>query len=428
MTQLTICIIIFVLSLISYALNKIPMSLTALLTMAALIFTGCLDPEVGLSGFSNTNTIIIVGMFVISAALNQTSFVDKLSSKIVQISGGSFKRAYMGYIILAVLLTNFLTSPMIAYGIIFPLATTMCKKYEVSPSKVQFPLAVCCIACCAILPFGYTINATGQYNGYLDAYGFTGITINPIDFTIGRLPLLILVILWAYFLAPKFSPDQPIVPIITETTVKSEKKPLNKFSDWAGLVIFLVVIFGLLFNAQIGIESWKIVLIGALATVLCRTLTEKEAFSAIPLSIVFIYVGALATANALSATGAGEVVGNWLAGIVGGTHNNYILGALFFIVPFIVTQVMLNQGVMNIFVPICLLTCQSIGANPVGLCILITAACLTAFMTPMATPAIPMCMGAGGYDIKSLFKQGWLISVLLIVGYVFYTMTVLPAF
>ena len=60
--------------------------------------------------------------------------------------------------------------------------------------------------------------------------------------------------------------------------------------------------------------------------------------------------------------------------------------------------------------------------------ILVTAGCLTAFLTPLATPAIPMCMGAGGYDIKSLFKQGWLISVVLMVCYVIYTMTVMPAF
>jgi len=428
MSNLVICIIIFALSLVSYALNKIPMALTALITMAALIFTGCIEPATALGGFANTNTVIIVGMFVISAALNRTSFVDKLSAGIERLSGGSFRRAYMGYILLAALLTNFLTSPMVAYGIVFPLASTMCKRFDVSPAKVQFPLAVTCIGCCAVLPFGYTINAVGQYNGYMEAYGFVNTTIEPLDFTLGRLPLLFLIMAWAYFIAPKFAPDKPVVPIITETVAKTEKKPLKKFSDVAGLVIFVVVILGLLFNSQLGIAAWKIVLVGALCTVLFGVLTEKEAFNAMPHSIVFIYVGALAMANALSGTGAGEVVGNWLASAVGGTTNNYVLGALFFIIPFIVTQVMLNQGVMNIFVPIGLLTCQALGANPVGICVLITAACLTAFLTPMATPAIPMCMGAGGYDLKSLFKQGWLISLLLMVGYVFYTMTVLPAF
>lgn len=428
MDQLTVCIIIFVLSLICYALNRIPMGLTALLTMTALILTNCIDGAKALSGFSNTSSVIIVGMFVISAALNRTSFIDRLASWIVKVSGGSFKLAYLGMIILAALLTNFLTSPMVAYSILFPMATAMCERFDESPSKVQFALCVVCIGCCSILPFGYAITATSQYNGYMEAYGFQNVTINPLDFTLGRLPIMAIIILWAYFLAPKFAPETPIVPIAASSVKTSDKKPLKPFADRAGLVIFVAVILGLIFNSLIGIASWKIVLVGALATVLFGTLTEKEAFQAIPLSILFVYVGSLATANALSGTGAGEVVGKWLAQVVGGTNNNYVLGLLFFVVPFVMTQFMLNQGVMNIFVPIALLACQSLGANPVGLCVLITAACLTAFLTPMATPAIPMAMGAGGYDIRSLFTQGWLISIFLIIAYVFYTMTVLPAF
>lgn len=38
-----ICMVIFALTLISYMLNKIPMWLTAMISMAALYFTGCID-------------------------------------------------------------------------------------------------------------------------------------------------------------------------------------------------------------------------------------------------------------------------------------------------------------------------------------------------------------------------------------------------
>ena len=45
MTPLTICLIICVLTMVSYVWGKIPMGLTALLSMAAFILTGCLDPK-----------------------------------------------------------------------------------------------------------------------------------------------------------------------------------------------------------------------------------------------------------------------------------------------------------------------------------------------------------------------------------------------
>lgn len=66
----------------------------------------------------------------------------------------------------------------------------------------------------------------------------------------------------------------------------------------------------------------------------------------------------------------------------------------------------------------------SIGA----LALLVITGCLTAFLTPMATPAVPMAMASGGYDLKDLLKGGWLITIIISVVYVLYTMTVMPCF
>ena len=48
---------------------------------------------------------------------------------------------------------------------------------------------------------------------------------------------------------------------------------------------------------------------------------------------------------------------------------------------------MLNRAVNQIFTPICLLTCQALGANPIGLILLVSTGSLTAFLTPMAAGA-----------------------------------------
>ena len=92
------------------------------------------------------------------------------------------------------------------------------------------------------------------------------------------------------------------------------------------------------------------------------------------------------------------------------------------------TQFMLNRSVTAVLVPICLLTCSALGANPIGLVLLVNAGSLTAFLTPMATPAVPMCMADGGYDLRAIIKSGALITLILPFVYIFYTMTVFPAF
>ena len=427
MSSITVCIIIFVASLILYGSNRLPMGVVGMATVLALVFTGCLDAASALTYFSNNNVIMMAGMFVVSAGLSRTTLVDRFSAAVSRMTGGSFRRTFLCYLILAVILTNLMNSPGACYCVVFPLVAQMCKDYNISPSKVMFPLGVVCVSCCGVLPFGAAIQETGIFQGFLDSYE-TGITFRALDFTIGRWPVLIISPIWALTLGYKMAPAQPPMPIVSAVASKSEKKPLNKFADWAGVVIFFAVIVLFFAGSSIGIAAWQACLLGAVLTVACGTLTGKEAIAALPVDIALMLIGALAMAGALTATGAGDVIGDVLAATVGNVHNSYVLGLIFFLVPFILTQFMQNQAVINIFAPIVIMTAQSIGANPIGLLVIVMSAGLTAYMTPMATSAIPIVMGAGGYDIRSLVKQSWLVSIIFCLFYVFYVMTVLPCF
>lgn len=429
-TQMIICMVIFAATLVSYMLNKIPMWLTAMISLAALYFTGCIDANGALAGFSNVNTLLMATMFVVAAGFRRTSVVDSLCNGIMKLTRGSFKTAYFGYILIAVLLANFIASPMIVYAIVSPLLAALCDKTGHSRSQYMFPVMVVCVACCGILPLATAIQMAGQYTGFLETYGFAGMSIRPIDFTIGIWPVLIVVPLWALFLGPKFTPKQPIIPIEALEEKKSGKQAekLSPLVDKIGIVIFFVTILCLIFSSQLHLTTWSVALVGSLLMVLFGVVDSKSALRDIPWDMLMLFVGSLALGTALTNTGAGDLIGSALANVVGGTHNNYVLGALFFIVPFLLTQFMLNRSVSAVFVPICLLTCSALGANPTGLVLLVNAASLTAFLTPMATPAVPMCMADGGYDLKSLFKSGALITLILPFIYIFYTMTVFPAF
>lgn len=428
MSTITATILIFIISIFLYGANKIEMGVVGLLTIAALVLTKALEPSEALTYFSNGNVILMMSMFVISTGLSKTSIIENFSKKVMQLTGNNFKKTYLSYLVLSAILTNFINSPLAAFSIVFPLVRQMCDDYNVSPSKVMFPVGLVVIATCAILPFGAAIQLTGMYNGYLESYGFTDIVFSPTDFTIGRLPFLILVPIWSYTLGYKISPEEPVTEISLVTVKREAKVQLNKVADWAGVLIFFGVIIFFIFGSKIGVQPWIVTYIGALLMVLFGTLNTKEAINALPINLACMLIGSLAMAGALTSTGAAEVIGDYLASVLGGVTNGYILGAVFFIVPFALTQFMQNQAVMNIFVPIALLVSRSLGANPIGLMVMITAGCLTAFMTPMATSSIPAVMGAGGYNINSLVKQGIPISILLAIVYILYVPTVLPIF
>ncbi|MGL5436884.1 MAG: SLC13 family permease [Lachnospiraceae bacterium] len=428
-TQMTICMIIFVVTLISYMVNRIPMWLTALLSMAALYAAGCIDADGALSGFANANTILMATMFVVAAGFRRTTMVDSMCNMLMKATGGSFKKAYFGYLLLAALLTNFIASPMVVYAIVSPLLGVLLDRTDNSRSRYMFPIMVVCVACCGILPLSTAIQQAGQFTGFMESYGFTGMKMEPIYFTIGAWPILIVTLLWALFLGPKSCPEQPIFPIEAKSKTGSQtQSQLSPMTDKIGIAIFFITILALVFSGKIGKPTWFIALLGSLLMVLFGVVDQKSALRDIPWDMLMLFVGALALGNALTNTGAGTMIGDFLANAVSGTRNNYVLGALFFLIPFILTQFMLNRAVSAVFVPICMLAASSLGANPIGLILLVNAGSLTAFLTPMATPAVPMCMADGGYDLKALVKGGALITLIIPFVYIFYTMTVFPAF
>lgn len=94
MSTITIAILIFVVTLILYGVNKFSMGTVGMITMAALLVTGCLAPKDALGYFANKNVILMLSMFVVSAGLSRTTFLDAFSDTIVKLA----KRLVQAYL------------------------------------------------------------------------------------------------------------------------------------------------------------------------------------------------------------------------------------------------------------------------------------------------------------------------------------------
>ena len=436
MNTLTICLIICLLTIISYVWGKISMATTAMISIAAFVVTGCIAPEEALAGFGNPNGIMIMSMFVVAAGLQRTQFVKHVAVSVNKIAKGSLTKVMFGYIIISIILAQFIQSPLIVFGIMAPMMAETCSSMNINVSKVMFPLGISSIVTCSALPLGSGATVAAELNGYLEANDYTQFVVGLTDPMKARLPVVIAAAIYCIFFATKIAPDKSPVAIAAagaDNGRRTEDKPVLKpFQEKAGYIIFILTTLGLIFQQQIGrfvvAPAWVICFIGALAMVLTGVLSGREACGAMNIPMYLLFVGAMSMGTALTSSGAGTVVGDAIAGLATHLGNPYLIGLVFFIVPFLLTQVMQNRAVMLIFIPIAIQACKSMGADPVGVIIMVQAACLTAFMTPMATPAVPMYMAAGGYDLKSVMKQSLLPATIFCVVTVLWTMTVFPLF
>lgn len=432
-----LCLAIFLFMIVGYVVGpkfKISNGVIATVTVALVSWSGLVEVKSVLGNFATKNALQIIGMFIVAAGFNRTQAVKKMSALVYKVSGGSFTKVLGGYVLMGFALANLGLSPMTTFAIIGPLAAACCSEFNISPSKMIMPIALVCIGAAGVLPIGQGAITYATMNGYLESYGYTDYQMQLLDPFKGRIITAIIIILYAIFIMPKFCPDQPSVPI-TLTTAAGKKKdgkevpPLSPVKEALGYGIFVLTTLCLIFNSKLNIgEAWQIAYTGAALLLLTGVLTPKEAVNAIPMRIVMMLAAAQSIGGAMTECGLGTLIGDTLANSLGGTTNGYVIGAAFFIIPFIKTQLMNNASVGNIFRPILILTCASLKCDPIGPLILLQAASLTAFMTPMATGSVPIAMDLGGYDQKDLLKMGWLPSIIICIVSILWVMTVFPAY
>ena len=73
---------VLLLAVVLFVTEKISVDLVALLIMAILLVSQVLTPAEGLAGFSNTATITVASMFIISAGLFKTG-AEQLSIVVI---------------------------------------------------------------------------------------------------------------------------------------------------------------------------------------------------------------------------------------------------------------------------------------------------------------------------------------------------------
>ena len=67
---------VLVAAVVLFTTEKLPVDLVAILAMSVLLVAGIITPEEGIAGFSNTATVIVGVMFIVSAGLFKTGAVN----------------------------------------------------------------------------------------------------------------------------------------------------------------------------------------------------------------------------------------------------------------------------------------------------------------------------------------------------------------
>ncbi len=415
MTPLQITLIILACTIIAFLSGKLPIGLISVGIMLSLVLTGVMTPAKAFAGFTNTNVIMFVAMFVIGAALTKTSILDKAQKLVVKYKDNSKMLIRISAIVAGFLAC--LTSATAAAAIMLPLLVGIANEINVSRSKLLYPAMAVANIATSITFLGQGASNMTWSDVMINAGGKTPFGLW--DFTIARLPILAVTIAYMVFIGYKLMPDIDNSQFNDNLAVKDLSSKLTPFKEKLAIVLVVGTIIAMIFADVIGIKMYLIAGIGATLLVLTGVLNEKEALGSIHLPTVFLFAGVLALSDAVSATGAGDVVADMMIKLIGNTTNVYVIMAVFFIVPFILTQVMSNLATVTIFIPLVSAACVKIGVDPRAAVMGVLIASCTSILTPMAAPCQVMILEPGGYKLKDYLKCGLPLAVIITIMCIF---------
>ncbi|MEP7198242.1 MAG: SLC13 family permease [Chloroflexota bacterium] len=183
---------------------------------------------------------------------------------------------------------------------------------------------------------------------------------------------------------------------------------LHRKARLAGLIM-LATIVAAAFNL-LALEMAS--LAGAVAMVLTRCVTARQAYRSIDVRIYVFIAGAIPLGAAMQKTGTATLLASWLQGVVRGWDEIAIL-LLIFVVVGLVTQLMSDAATTALFAPVAVALAQALGHPPEPYVVTVAMAAVAAFLTPIGHHGNLIVYGPGRYQFADFVKVGTPLTILV---------------
>jgi di/tricarboxylate transporter len=123
-----------------FVTERLRVDIVALLVMSLLLVSGIITPAQGLAGFSNSATITVGAMFVLSSGLFRTGAVNFLGNIAAQVFERGFWFGIVTVMLIVAVLSAFINNtPVIA--IFLPILLGVARDTGISASKILMPVS-----------------------------------------------------------------------------------------------------------------------------------------------------------------------------------------------------------------------------------------------------------------------------------------------
>jgi anion transporter len=427
-----VSIIILVAAIVLYVSNLIPITITAMLSSAAMVVFGVISPARAWAAFGQDSVLIMAGVILIGSTLFSTGAASVVGDMLIKIAGGKPKLSI--FLMLAVSgAMSMVLSNTTCTVMFLPLILSVvieAKDDKIVEQKYMQMLCVMTSVGGLVTLIGSPINVASS--GLVEAAGYPPFTFGQMASI--SLILFVVSLLYTFTLGDKIAEkifgvganlqhSDFVKNFITEKE-ELDKKAAEEKSDPKkqkianrkkvySTVILIATIIGLVTQQFHGISLGTVAILGGIMTVLTGCVSIKDMYKKIDWGTLMLLAGTIGCATGLSESGGGKIIADFFIGLLGDSVTPMSVFIVMSLIAAVITQFMSNTGTCAILIPVGLALAEQIGMNvlPVALGIVMCAS--LSFMTPMASPTQALVLNWGSYKFIDYVKYSGPITIIL---------------
>lgn len=399
--QMIITLAIVVGMIIMILSDKFAFGAPPLVACVLLVVTGCATIEEAFSGFVDKNVVMIAGFMAVMAALQKTSLIAKVKNTLFKMSSKGGYRNYVLMLLLVMLGASIMTGTGY-YVLVLSLVATIPYNKKLPNSKIFMPLGFATGH--ALVPVNVAFFV-GLVSSLLESSGVTGVDIPMWPLSVITFAGSVAFLIWS-LISYRFLPDHAIEAAAEEgTAVQEENEPsLPKWKEYCVYAAFAVNVVCMMLLDKLGEPGYVVPGVITAFLFIIGVLSFKEVRDNIASPLILMMAGVIGVATALANSGFTAMVGNAVAGALGGKISPFIVVLVFTLLTSVcATFTGASFGSLFIFAPIGISVCVGMGLNPIALALATTvAAWINWFMPIDGLPA--MILGMGKYKLLDFWK------------------------
>ncbi|NLF74573.1 MAG: SLC13 family permease [Chloroflexi bacterium] len=201
--QVALLLAILVVIIVLFAFEWIAADVVAIGLLVTLVLTGMLTMDEAFAGFGSSTFILLLGLFILTAALTRTGVVDMAGRRILRYTGSNPNQLLLIVMGAASGLSTVLSNTA-ATAFFLPVVLGLVRRTKVSASRLLLPLAFATILASSTTLISTSTNVV--ISGLMSQYGMGRMGL--FELTPVGVPILIVGLIYMYFIGQRLLPKR----------------------------------------------------------------------------------------------------------------------------------------------------------------------------------------------------------------------------